>query len=96
MIQNIQNMIKKTQDSSNVSSECTESGERIFTWPHLVRAAWGRRVGDLRFNPAVLLDVVEIQIVVQVCLQKKKKEIRIQNLFTGMSAICTAKSSPHL
>lgn len=38
---------------------------------NLVGAARGRRVGNLGFNPAVFLDVVEKQIVVQVRLQKK-------------------------
>lgn len=38
---------------------------------NLVGAAGGRRVGNLRFNPAVFLDVVEKQIVVKVRLQKK-------------------------
>lgn len=38
-----------------------------------MRAAWRRRVGDLRFDPAVLLYVVEKQVVVQVRLQKNKK-----------------------
>lgn len=37
-------------------------------------AAWRRRVGYVRFNPAVLLDIVEKQIVVEIRLPLKEKK----------------------
>lgn len=39
-----------------------------------MRAAWRRRVGYFRFNPAVLLDVVEKQIIVEIRLPQKKTQ----------------------
>lgn len=48
---------------------------------------WG--VGDLRFNPAVFLDVVEIEVIVEVCLQRRgqqfQKKMSLQNRTHGIN-----------
>lgn len=49
-------------------------------------AAWRRRVGYVRFNPAVLLDIVEKQIVVEIRLPlKEKKQTKKIYIFLGFS-----------
>lgn len=40
--------------------------------PYLVGAAWGGRVGNLRFEPAVLPYVVKVEVVVQAVLGSKE------------------------
>lgn len=41
---------------------------------YLMSTARRGRVWDLRFNPAVFLDVVEIKVIIEVCLQKKGEQ----------------------
>lgn len=63
---------------------CTKRHLRLFIWDvvYLMRTAWWRRVGDFWFNPGILPDVVEEQIVVQIRLQKQKTTAGVLKLST--------------
>lgn len=63
-----------TNKETGLGKEATEYCACVCVCVYLMSTARKGRVWDLRFNPAVFLDVVEIKVIIDVCLQKKGEQ----------------------